>query len=154
MRGSTTVEVASTAAAIRIRAPQGATPSVDQGGSITFAIDALDRDGAPLGDASRHVVLTSDVPSDVVDGATVTFPHASPHVITATAVGDPTLTASVLVEVIPASAPAPAAVAATGPTDAIPVLMTSAALLLGGALLVAQRRRASGSTTGTRGAHD
>lgn len=152
VRGSTTVEVASTAAAIRIRAPQGATPSVDQGGSITFAIDALDRDGTPLGDASRHVVLTSDVPSDVVDGATVTFPHASPHVITATAVGDPTLTASVLVEVIPARAPA--AVAATGPTDAIPVLMTSAALLLGGALLVTQRRRASGSTTGTRGAHD
>jgi hypothetical protein len=48
------------------------------------------------------VVLTSSVASDEIHGDRVTFHHASPHVITATANG---MTASVLVHVIPKAAP-------------------------------------------------
>ena len=55
------------------------------------------------GDTSG-VVLTSSVATDVVSGLTVTFPHASPHVITATLAG---VSASFTVQVQPtAAAPA------------------------------------------------
>jgi hypothetical protein len=142
VRTSANVEVASTAASLHIRSLQGTAPTVAQGGSMTFVVDALDGDGAVLGDASGHVVLTSDVPSDVVDGTTVTFPHASPHRITATAIGDPALSASVLVEVIPAAVPT--AIAATGATDATPLLITGIAAVVLGALVLLGSRRRSG----------
>lgn len=143
VRASASVEVASSAEALRIRSPQGAAPSIAQGGSLTFGVDALDGDGTVLGDASSHVVVTSDVPSDVVDGTTVTFPHASPHRITATAIGDPALSASVLVEVIPAAVPT--TIAATGATDATPLITGIAAVLLGALVLLGSRRRSGRS---------
>lgn len=150
VRASASVEVASTGASLRIRSLQGAAPTVAQGGSITFTIDALDRAGDVLGDASDHVVLTSDAPSDIVSGSTVTFPHASPHRITATAIADPSLSASILVEVIPAAAPAH--LAATGATDAGPFLGVAAVALALGALVLLFLRQASGFACGGRAA--
>lgn len=151
VRATASVDVASAVASIGIRAPGGGAPSVGQHGSLTFAVDAFDADGRLLGDAGRGVVLSSDVPSDVIDGTRVTFPHASPHRITATAVGDPSLTASVVVEVVPAQVPArsplegtaasPAAIAETGMTDAAPLLATATAAVLAGALLLLVVRR-------------
>ncbi|MDR6905892.1 hypothetical protein J2X63_001578 [Agromyces sp. 3263] len=112
---------------------------VSQGGSLSFEVTGLDHEGDPV-DTSA-VVLSSSVATDVVDGLTVTFPHASPHVITAT-LGD--ATAAVTVEVIPAAAQ-PASLSSTG-VDPAPALSAAALLLFTGAalmlgLMLGRRRR-------------
>jgi len=129
--------------------------TVDQGGSITVQVDGFDAQGEPLGDVTELVTLTSSVATDVIKGNSVTFPHASPHIITAS-IG--AVTDSVLIEVIPAAVVVPAdtsngtggstqpiragGLAATGadltgPLSAMPLLF----VLGGGALLIARRRR-------------
>ncbi|MGO3884685.1 MAG: RCC1 domain-containing protein [Mycetocola sp.] len=80
------------------------TPSsstVTQGGSVEFSVSGRDSAENTVEVDPADVVLTSDVPTDVVDGLTVTFPTASPHVITAT-IGD--VEHSVTIEVQPAPA--------------------------------------------------
>lgn len=121
------------------------TPSateVAQGGTLTFTAEGLDGGGNPTGDLTHDVVLSSDVPSDVIDGNTVTFPHASPHTITAS-FGN--LTAQVVIEVIPAAAaPDPVDLASTGTDDAallVTLLLAVGALGVGLAFLGAPRRR-------------
>ncbi|MDR1448456.1 MAG: hypothetical protein LBI63_05850, partial [Candidatus Ancillula sp.] len=49
--------------------------------------------------------LTSSVDTDIIKDNTVTFPHASPHIITASLLSNPSITTQVLVEVEPVSTP-------------------------------------------------
>lgn len=72
--------------------------TVKQGDSITLEVHAFNAGGIDLGDVTGDVVFSSSVSTDVIDGDTITFPHASPHTITAvhTASG---ATASILIEV-------------------------------------------------------
>lgn len=88
--------------------------SVAQGSSLTFTATGESAGGYDLGDVTDEITLASDVATDVVDGDQITFPSASPHVITATHV--PTgVTGSVTVEVVPAGTTTP-----TTPTTASP----------------------------------
>jgi X-Pro dipeptidyl-peptidase len=126
---------------------------VDQGDTITLVVNAFDADGQPLGDVSDIASVTSSVASDVIEGTRVTFPHASPHVLTA-AVGS--ARASITVEVTPAAVAAVPAVvggpgadglAATGFEPLVPVSAMLALLVLGAAaLLIARRRRGAGAS--------
>jgi YVTN family beta-propeller protein len=123
------------ASAVRVT-PSDATPN--QGDTITVAVEAEDAHGNTW-DATGAAVITSDVASDVIVGDQVTFPHASPHRLTAT-VGAASGTALVQV------AAAPGILGLTGGTAPLGLgLSALAALLLGGALVVARRRlRADG----------
>jgi LPXTG-motif cell wall-anchored protein len=96
-------------------------------------------DGRPVD--TSGVVLTSSVATDAVDGLTVTFPTASPHVITAT-LGDVSTSVTVHVTPTPAPKPGPAGLSTTG-TDLLPPLAAGLLLLLAGAGLVWRRRRLS-----------
>jgi hypothetical protein len=110
--------------------------SVNQGGTLTFQVRGEDALGNPAD--TSGVVLTSSVPTDVVSGLSVSFPHASPHVITASVGG---VSTSVTIEVVPA----PSALSDTG-LDASPLLTVGAlalALLGIGAGAVMWRRRAA-----------
>lgn len=53
--------------------------------------------GHEIGDVTSDVTFTSDVPSDVIDGSTVTFPTASPHTIIGTHASG--ATATIVIEV-------------------------------------------------------
>lgn len=97
------------------------------GDTITVNVVALTAGGTPLGDVSSAIVVTSDQPGDIVSGNTVTFTHASPHVITATY---GTLSLSATVEVSPR-----ARLGNTG-ADVTRLLATGLALLLLGTLAV------------------
>jgi hypothetical protein len=118
--------------------------SVDQGGSVTFVVTGTDRYGDPVDTAG--VTLTSSVATDVIDGLTVTFPHASPHVITATLSG---VSASTTIDVVaaPAAPPAPpapaapAALAASGPGAVEPLTLAGLLLMCLGTALLTRRRR-------------
>ncbi|MFF2272691.1 hypothetical protein ACFVTX_10485 [Agromyces sp. NPDC058136] len=119
--------------------------TVAQGGSLTFIVTGENHLGEPVDTSAA--VLTSSVASDVVDGLTVRFPHASPHVITAT-LGQ--ATASVTVDVQPGPTPTPTPTPTPMPptelseTGADPTgALTVAALagLVGIGLLVATARR-------------
>lgn|GEM_PF-3901253 len=128
--GSTSfnVHVASLATDLRVDLP---APTVDQGGQITVTVVALDAQSDALGDVTDHVTLTSDVPTDVIVGATITFPTASLHTITATTASG--LSASATIRVIPTPR-APAALPTTGGDPAPAVLAALALLMLGAAL--------------------
>lgn len=134
-------------------------PEVAQGGSATFAAEGFNAAGLPLGDVTADVTLSSDVATDVVDGASVTFPSASPHTITATHVDG--ATAQVVVEVRaaavapggstpPSIAPAgPSTGSSSTPTASLPRtgtepagLVALGAIVLLGLGLVARRRGA------------
>ena len=106
----------------------GAT--VEQYGSLTFAVWTVDAYGNRIANVSSTAVVTSDQPTDVVTGTTVTFPHASPHVITAT-LG--LLSASATVQV------SPAALADSG-VEPLPLMLTAFAMLLAGAVILRRRR--------------
>jgi LPXTG-motif cell wall-anchored protein len=121
--------------------PSGTT--VQQGGSVTLDVRGTDALGQTF-DAGDLVTLTSDAPTDVVSGTTVTFPHASPHVITATLTGNPLVFTTLLIEVRPlATTAAVDPLAATGAPDASGALTTAVLALLGGAVLLVLRRRRS-----------
>ncbi len=123
--------------------------SVAEGGSLSFTVTGEDEFGNAVD--TRGVVLTSSVPTDVVDGLSVTFPTASPHTITATLGA---VSASVTIDVVPVVAPVeqppvsngtePDALASTGSAlgASAPALAGLAALaLLSGTLMVFGRRR-------------
>lgn len=116
--------------------------SVAQGGTLRFTVTTVDARGVALRDVTDEAVLSSDTPSDVVDGNTVRFPSASEHVITAR-LG--VLTGETRVTVVPTAAAAPAAgLAATGATLA-PAWVAAALLALGVLAWGAPRlRRAAG----------
>jgi hypothetical protein len=120
--------------------PTGAV--AHQGDSVTFDVEGVDSTGQRF-DAGHLVTLASDVTTDVVSGTTVTFPHASPHVITATLIGNPLVRTTLLVEVQPAAAGLASTGADPSPWFAIAMLV----VLLGAALLAAgvgvRRGRAS-----------
>lgn len=82
---------------------EGGTVTAEQGSTIRVDATGADAYGNELS-TPGDVVLTSSVASDEIDGATVTFHHASPHVITAT-IG--TVSASVLIEVSPTAVVTP-----------------------------------------------
>ncbi|UCR88702.1 M14 family zinc carboxypeptidase [Mycetocola spongiae] len=131
------------------------------GETISATVSGVDALGTVREDLTASAVLTSSVDSDVIVGNTVTFPTASPHVITAT-VGE--FSASVTVQVTAASVvdtpgSTPPAEAVTNPavgagdkprpalsaTGAAPGLAAGLAALLlaaGAALLVRRRLRA------------
>ncbi|NLT26202.1 MAG: hypothetical protein GXX90_06085 [Microbacteriaceae bacterium] len=112
--------------------------SAEIGDTVTVTAALVDGGGTELADVSSRLTLTSSVPSDVIVGNTVTFPSASPHVITASYGGH---SVSFTVEVTGAASPA---LPPTGGTEPLPVIAGAGLLLLlGGALLaVTQRRRA------------
>ena len=111
---STTIEVVVAAGPPAEVTLVPSTLTVKQGGSLTLAVSGADAYGNDVGDLTGQAVFSSDVTTDVIDGATITFPHASPHVITAT-LG--TLTSRVTVEVVPtAVTPTPTPTPTTPPT--------------------------------------
>ncbi|GAA3037325.1 hypothetical protein GCM10010462_25220 [Microbacterium dextranolyticum] len=120
-----TVEVVAGPAATLTITPSATT--IDQGGTLAFIVTGADTAGNPVDTGAA--VLTSSIGTDIIDGTTVTFPHTSPHVITAT-LG--TLTATVTVDVIPAAVPSSAAVVPSPPAASAPGLATTG--LDGGAL--------------------
>jgi X-Pro dipeptidyl-peptidase len=117
--------------------------SVELGGSITVGVTAVDEFGNRIGDVTDEVTLSSNYSVDVIEGNTVTFPHASSHIITATLGA---LTSTVTVEVsepvvliTPTATPTPTATAtpAGTPTSALPVTGTdSARILVSGLVLL------------------
>lgn len=110
--------------------------TADQHGMITITVTGVDRFGNPLTGLEDNVAISSSVATDVINGNQISFPHASPHVITVT-LG--TASASVLIEVRPAVSAA--ALGAAG-TDSIGMLVGAALVLLFGILAVVFRRRA------------
>ncbi|MGZ0711692.1 hypothetical protein ACWPKO_25505 (plasmid) [Coraliomargarita sp. W4R53] len=170
----TTVLTASVSARAAATSSIVATPSatsVDQGGSITLIVTGTDAYGNPSEVDPADVVVTSDVATDEIDGLKVTFPDASPHVLTVS-VGDiststtieviapvvpaptPTVTPTPTVEPTPsteatatptaeaATTPTPAALPATGGAlPALPLLAGVLLTLLGGAALALTAHR-------------
>jgi hypothetical protein len=112
-------------ASVDITAPAS---TVAQGKSLTFVVTGADQYGNPV--SATGAVLTSSMPTDVIDGLTVTFPHASPHTITATLGA---FSSSVTVQVIPDTT------ALTG-VDVGSTLETGLGILLLGALVLLVRR--------------
>lgn len=132
--------VAGAPAALTLTAPETA---VAQGGTVTFAVTGTDVAGNPVD--TRGVVVTSSVSTDIVQGLSVKFPTASPHVITATLGAAST---SVTIEVIPTrstSGPTSSRLSNTGSDGGDAAVLTGIGLTLlaaGVALLAARRRRA------------
>lgn len=115
----------------------------NQGATIEVTAIGVDEFGNVLGDLSDRVVITSDVRTDVIDGNRVTFPTASPHVLTATVGG---VSASITVEV-GAAAAAPASSTGSGLADTgveVGALAALALLLAAAGAVLALRRRAAG----------
>jgi hypothetical protein len=109
--------------------------SVDRGGSVTLTLDLRDAYGNRVSPSGASI--TSDHPSDVIQGTTVTFPSASTHVLTASRGG---LSASVSITVIPTAAPLTGGLAATGLGIREPLALASLLFLLGIGIAVAVRR--------------
>lgn len=118
----------------------------NQGATIEVTAIGVDEFGNVLGDLSDRVVITSDVRTDVIDGNRVTFPTASPHVLTAT-IGD--VSASITVDVVAAAA-APSSTgssSSSGLADTgveLGALALLALLLAAAGAVLALRRRAAG----------
>lgn len=136
---------------VRVRAAQAPTVDVardggsaSQGGTARFTVTATDYTGATSPLAASDYTVTSSVASDIIetsDGSfEVTFPHASPHVLTVTQLST-VATTQLAVEVAPAAVPAgPTVLSSTG-ADAIPPLIAAAILVIAGAALAASRPR-------------
>ncbi len=73
---------------------------VEEGDSIELAVNGRDAFGNVIDIDPSTIVVTSSVPTDIINGLTVTFPTASPHVLTVTA-GE--FSAQVTIEVTPAA---------------------------------------------------
>ncbi len=105
------------------------------------------------------MTVTSSVPTDVIDGLTVTFPTASPHVLTVT-VGAVSAQVTIEVEAAPVlpvapvapvapGAPAAPAADAAAPVIEPPLPATGSAGDLGGALLWAVVLLVAGAAVGS-----
>lgn len=120
--------------------PSTTTPT--QGDTISLTVLGYDAYDNFADNLTGEAVLTSDVATDVIVGNEITFPHASPHTITATARG---VSESVVITVTPLRAGLPD----TG--SASPVWLAVGSLfsvLLGAVLLGAVLLRAGGPTAG------
>ncbi|WAB84375.1 hypothetical protein OVN20_02025 [Microcella daejeonensis] len=129
--------------------------AVRQGGSVTLQVGATDAFGNPIVVDPGDVTVTSSVPTDVIDGLTVTFPTASPHVLTVTvgAVSAPVTIEVEAAPVLPVAPVAPGAPAAPAADAAAPVIepplpATGSAGDLGGALLWAVVLLVAGAAVG------
>lgn len=111
--------------------------TVPQGGSVSFAVNAIDEFGNRI-DVTDQSIITSDVPTDRVDGATVSFPTASPHTITATHRSG--VSATFTITVIP-QADQPAGTLPQTGAGIERILLLAIALLMFGWVLVFQNRR-------------
>ncbi|MFI8594845.1 InlB B-repeat-containing protein [Microbacterium sp. NPDC078428] len=134
--GTADVQVVSAVTGIAITSPATA----NQGDTITVHVTATGTSG-PLGDATAYAVITSGVLTDVIDGAQVSFPSASPHTLTIT-LGVLTATHTVEVTPIPAATsglPATGAILSWGVVAAAGLL-----LALGGVITVTGYRRRQG----------
>ena len=94
-------QVSVTAAATKSAGASADPAEVTAGHSAAFQVTAYDAYGNPTGDLTTGVKLTSDVASDVVNGAHVKFVAAGTHTITATIDGYKAMTT---VQVDPAAA--------------------------------------------------
>ncbi|MGL3150597.1 InlB B-repeat-containing protein [Microbacterium sp. A82] len=110
--GTLDVHVASAVTGITVTAPAIAA----EGDTITVEVTATGASGA-LGNATGYAVITSNVPTDVVDGAQVSFPSASPHTLTITLGA---LTSTHTVDVTPAVVVNPTPTPAPTPTPTTP----------------------------------
>ena len=129
---------------------------VPLGGSINLSMSGLDAYGNVI-DLTDQAVFTSDWAVDVISGSTITFPHASPHVITGR-VGS--LTSTTTIEVVEptvaastAAAGSLSALAFTGISPLPAVFGGAGALLVG--LLVSlftwsRRRNRTGNRASIR----
>ena len=107
--------------------------TVAQGGSITVQANGADAAGNPVVVDQSEMAYSSSVATDVINGNRITFPTASPHVITARHV--PTgVTASVTVQVTPAAVTprGPGTLPKTG-SEITPDPWVAGALMLAGA---------------------
>lgn len=140
LEGGAPVSLVTVQTGTQIAGP-GGTIDAGQGDSLTFTIVGKDAIGNTV-DATGGVSLSSSVPSDIVTGSTVTFPHASPHVITATGVGG-TFAFTVEVTPFPAAVTASGDLASTGVDPAESAAFAVVLLGLGAVLaLRAATRRA------------
>ncbi|WP_166788193.1 putative Ig domain-containing protein [Cryobacterium glaciale] len=87
------VEIAASATSAVELASSSMTAIVDD--TITLSLNGTDAYGNETGDLASQAVFTSDWASDVIDGATVRFTHASVHTLTGTFGG---LTSTVAIE--------------------------------------------------------
>ncbi|MTB89330.1 hypothetical protein GGQ26_13300 [Aeromicrobium sp. zg-629] len=85
----------------------GFTGAARQGDTIVVTVTGTDRFGNALGDVTDDVTFTSSVPTDVIAGNRITFPHASPHTITATHTDGATSTLLIEVEPLPVAVDEP-----------------------------------------------
>lgn len=109
---------------------------VEAGGSVDLDVSGRDEFDNVIDIDPGSVMVTSSVPTDIIDGLTVTFPTASPHVLTVTVGG---FSEQVTIEVTPTAASPE--LADSGATD-IAVGLGLAALLIGlGLGVVTVRRR-------------
>lgn len=124
---------------------EASATTVQQGGSVTLDVVGTDEFGNELFIFPGDITVTSDVPTDIIDGLTVTFPTASPHTLTVT-VGDVSATVVIEVEaaaVIPrpnAESPATAGsggtLTTTGPSDTSPLGAAGLLMIVLGALAI------------------
>lgn len=105
--------------------------TVDQFGTVTITISGLDEWGNPISGIESFATITSSVPTDIITGNSISFPHASPHVITATLNGT---SATLLIEVR-------AAALSRGGDESASLMPLALLMLVLGAALVANRRR-------------
>ena len=117
------------------------TGTARQGEAIELSATGTDRFGNDLGDVTRDVTITSSVASDVVKGNRISFPHASPHTLTATHANGTKAALTVEVEAVPAAERAQAKLAETGGTMSAWWLVSGLALVLVGGGLVGRVRR-------------
>jgi hypothetical protein len=136
---TTTTVVVPAPTTIELTVTGGAT-SVAQGGTLAFEVTGEDAGGAPISVDPADITLTSSVPSDLISGLDVTFPHASPHTITARfGVAGPT--SSVTISVIPAASGGGGTLGNTGREVTAELVAAAALLGIGAALVAFERRR-------------
>ncbi|SKB06761.1 hypothetical protein [Aeromicrobium choanae] len=79
----------------------GFSGAAREGDTVAMTVTGTDRFGNDLGDVTSDVTFTSSVATDVIDGHRITFPHASPHTITATHANGSVSTLLIEVEALP-----------------------------------------------------
>lgn len=118
--------------------------TVARGGHLDFVVTATDAFGNTV-DVTGEYTLSSSVSTDVVEGSRVTFPHASPHTITATHTASG-VAVSVTVQVL--SPLAATGVDAQGTTTAFTGALLALVAGAGLVLLPTLRRRMLGHRAG------
>ena len=125
--------------------------AIDPGASITLALSGLDAYGNKTGDLTNQAVFSSDHSDDAISGETVTFPYASPRLITASLgalsstipieVTEPTVPSPSPTSSAPATALPDSARLASGGTAASPLFFIALGLVVAGLVVVGARGR-------------